>query len=193
MVIGTGLDTETDAGLAYLTDLGVALAFAKENRSNLVARALEVVASVLSFSPPESASEAWFDVHHNFVARESWSGHDLYVHRKGAVASGAGELALVPGSMGTASYVVRGLGHPETFGSCSHGAGRVMSRREARAKVDPKALARAMKRVVYPPGMETSLVTEAPSAYRDVRAVLDDEADLVTPILRLEPLAVLKG
>jgi tRNA-splicing ligase RtcB (3'-phosphate/5'-hydroxy nucleic acid ligase) len=187
----SGLDTETEQGAAYLADLAVALAFARENRRVLETRALDIVSSVLGMAMDESAVR--FDVHHNFVARERWLDHDLYVHRKGAVAAPAGELALVPGSMGTASYVVRGTGHSESFGSCSHGAGRRMSRREARTKVRPAALARAMRRVVYPEGMEASLVTEAPEAYRDVRHVLDDEADLLVCETRLEPLAVLKG
>lgn len=194
-----GLDTEAPEGAAYLADLAVALAFARENRDAIVARALDVISSVLGSSIAESdASVALedasrFDVHHNFVAKEAWLGSDLFVHRKGAVAARSGALALVPGSMGTASYVVRGTGHSDAFGSCSHGAGRVMSRREARQNVRPAALARSMRRVVYPEGMEASLVTEAPEAYRDVRRVLEDEADLVVPVTRLTPLAVLKG
>jgi tRNA-splicing ligase RtcB (3'-phosphate/5'-hydroxy nucleic acid ligase) len=102
-------------------------------------------------------------------------------------------LALIPGSMGTASYVVEGLGNEEAFGSCSHGAGRVMSRKEARAEIRPKALAQAMRRVVYPEHLAADLVEEAPAAYRDVREVLDDQEDLVRRQVRLEPIAVLKG
>lgn len=185
-----GLDAREGAGAAYLVDHAVALAFARENREALLARVVAVVADVLRITP--RATEA-FDVHHNFVAEETWGERRLLVHRKGAIHAAEGTLALVPGSMGTASYVVRGLGNPAAFGSCSHGAGRVMSRREARARVRPEDLRRVMKRVVYPPNMERSLVTEAPQAYRDVRRVLDDEADLVTPVVRLTPLAVVKG
>jgi tRNA-splicing ligase RtcB len=95
--------------------------------------------------------------------------------------------------MGTASYVVEGLGAAESFGSCSHGAGRVMTRKEARARVRPRALADAMRRVVYPEHLARHLVEEAPAAYRDIVEVLDNQKDLVRRRVRLEPIAVLKG
>jgi tRNA-splicing ligase RtcB len=95
--------------------------------------------------------------------------------------------------MATASYVVKGLGCADAFGSCSHGAGRVMSRKEARAAIRPKAFAQSMRRVVYPEGLERQLVEEAPRAYRDITEVLEDQDDLVRRSVRLEPLAVLKG
>ena len=102
-------------------------------------------------------------------------------------------MAVVPGSMGTASYLVVGLGSEDSFGSCSHGAGRVMSRKEARAAIKPRVLAEQMKRVVYPEHLARSLVEEAPSAYRDITEVLEDQRDLVRRVTRLTPLAVLKG
>jgi len=185
-----GQDTRGGLGAAYLADHTIALAFARENRDALMARALAVTEEVLRV---EARAAVAFDVHHNFVAEETWGERRLLVHRKGAVHAAAGALALVPGSMGTASYVVRGLGNPEAFGSCSHGAGRIMSRREARARVRPEDLRRVMTKVVFPPGMDAALVTEAPQAYRDVRRVLEDEADLVTPVVRLTPLLVVKG
>ena len=95
--------------------------------------------------------------------------------------------------VGTASYIVEGLGSEEAFGSCSHGAGRVMSRKEARANIKPHALARAMRRVAYPEALTKSLVEEAPGAYRDIGEVLDDQEDLVRRVRRLEPICVLKG
>jgi tRNA-splicing ligase RtcB len=95
--------------------------------------------------------------------------------------------------MGTASYLVEGLGNEDAFGSCSHGAGRVMSRREARERVTPRALEAAMRHVVFPSWAARDLVEEAPAAYRDVREVLDDQEDLVERRTRLEPIAVLKG
>jgi tRNA-splicing ligase RtcB len=95
--------------------------------------------------------------------------------------------------MGTASYLVRGKGCPGALGSCSHGAGRVMSRTEARGAVKPGALARTMRDVVWDEPRARSLVTEAPAAYRDIRAVLDAQSDLVTKVTRLVPVMVLKG
>lgn len=185
-----GLDTRTGPGAAYLSDHAWALAFARANREALAARALGVIADTLGVSRDASVC---VDIHHNFLARESWFGRDLLVHRKGAVAIPANGLALIPGSMGTASYLVEGLGNEEAFGSCSHGAGRVMSRKEARVAIRPKALQQAMRRVVYPEGIAAQLVEEAPAAYRDIGEVLEDQEDLVQRRVRLEPIAVLKG
>jgi hypothetical protein len=133
------------------------------------------------------------DLHHNFVARETHAGDVLLVHRKGAIRATRETLALIPGSMGTASYLVRGLGHPASFESASHGAGRVMTRREARTRVPRAKLVRHLRHVVFDVDRAESLVEEAPSVYRPIREVLEDEADLVEPVLRLEPLVVLKG
>ncbi|RYG83659.1 RtcB family protein, partial [bacterium] len=124
---------------------------------------------------------------------ETWFGRSVLVHRKGAVAASAGARVLIPGSMGTASYLATGLGSDASFGSCSHGAGRVLSRSAARSVITPKALQRAMHGIVYPRGLARSLVEEAPAAYRDIDAVLEDQADLVRKETRLRPVAVLKG
>jgi tRNA-splicing ligase RtcB len=185
-----GLDTTEEKGAAYLGDLEWALAFARANRRALCTKALEVISDVLGSSLER---EDVLDIHHNFIARETWFGRDLLVHRKGAVAVPRGTRALIPGSMGTASYVVDGLGNENAFGSCSHGAGRVMSRKEARQAIKPQALDQAMRRVVYPRHLARSLVEESPAAYRDITEVLDAQRDLVTRVQRLEPIAVLKG
>jgi tRNA-splicing ligase RtcB (3'-phosphate/5'-hydroxy nucleic acid ligase) len=185
-----GLDTSQERGNAYLTDMTWAVAFARANRRALLDKALEVIADALH-APLEPLHV--IDVHHNFVARETWLGRDLLVHRKGAVAVPRGTLALIPGSMATASYIVEGLGNEAAFGSCSHGAGRVMSRKEARATVRPQALEQAMRHVVYPKHNTKALVEESPDAYRDILEVLDAQKDLVRRVKRLEPIAVLKG
>ena len=94
--------------------------------------------------------------------------------------------------MGTASYLVEGLGEVSSFASASHGAGRVMTRREAREQIRPERFEQSMRRVVFDP-RRRGLVEEAPAAYRDIGEVLEDESDLVVPRVRLEPIAVLKG
>jgi tRNA-splicing ligase RtcB len=185
-----GLDATMENGAAYLDDLSWALDFARANRRALATRALEVLHD---FLPTALDPRDHVDIHHNFVAREVWFGRELLVHRKGAVAVPLGTKALVPGSMGTASYIVDGLGCEASFGSCSHGAGRVMSRKEARSRIRPDALAQAMRRVVYPEHLGRQLVEEAPAAYRDITKVLRDQEDLVERSVRLEPIAVLKG
>lgn len=185
-----GLRADTPAGQACLTDLAWALDFARANRDALMQRAVEVLTASTG-AAPDPASR--LDVHHNFVRWETHDGQRVLVHRKGAIAAPRGARALIPGSMGTASYVVEGLGEATSFASASHGAGRVLTRREARAELSPERLRHALRRVVFDERRLRALVEEAPAAYRDVREVLDDEADLVRPLLRLEPLAVLKG
>ena len=185
-----GLDTESPEGRAYLGDLAWTLSFARANRAALARRALSVLSDVLGH---EVTAESEVDIHHNFVARERWEERDLFIHRKGAVAIPHGAQAIIPGSMATASYLVSGMGCELAFGSCSHGAGRVMTRREARARVRPEALTRAMRRIAWPEHLARRLVEEAPAVYRDIGEVLDDQEDLVVRERRLEPIAVLKG
>lgn len=184
------LDTESPEGRACLADFSWALAFARANRDALRRRAEEIISEATGASPDLASV---LDLHHNFVDRQHHGGRPLWIHRKGATWVPGGARGLVPGSMGTASYVVEGLGNAEAFDSCSHGAGRVMSRSEARRAVAPAALERSMRSVVFDRGRTRDLVEEAPAAYRDIREVLEDERDLVRPVLRLEPIAVLKG
>lgn len=185
-----GLRTDTPEGAACLADTELACRFALANRNTLLSRAAEVLAEALG-REPDPASRV--DVHHNHVAAEPHFGRTLLIHRKGAIGLNTGQRGLIPGSMGTASYLVAGRGEPRAFCSCSHGAGRVMTRKEARAHIRPAALEHAMRRVVFDARRTASLVEEAPTAYRDITEVLEDEEELVTPLLRLMPIAVLKG
>lgn len=184
-----GLHRGRAAGQACVADLAWALSFARANRDALVARACRVIGELIG---QEHDPGSLIDVHHNFVREELHFGRRLLVHRKGAIAAPAGERALIPGSMGTSSVIVEGLGAPASFASASHGAGRVMTRSEARRLIRPERFAQSMRRVVFDE-RRRSLVEEAPAAYRDLDEVLEDEADLVVPRVRLAPLAVLKG
>jgi tRNA-splicing ligase RtcB (3'-phosphate/5'-hydroxy nucleic acid ligase) len=186
----SALSVREGAGAAYLADLGWALAFARENRRLLMHTASAVVAELFGLEP-DAAS--FLDVHHNYVEAELHDSRTLLVHRKGAVSAREGASVLVPGSMGTASYVARGLGNRLAFASCPHGAGRALSRTEARRALKPADLRRAMGRVAYDERRAGSLIEEAPQAYRPIGEVLDDGSELIEPVLRLEPLAVLKG
>lgn len=180
------LRADTEAGRACLEDLESAFAFARANREALVRRAAQFVTELTGVEPSPQ-----LDVHHNLVRAEEHFGRRLLVHRKGAISAEAGERALIPGSMGTASYIVEGLGAPTAFRSASHGAGRVMTRREAR-QLQPERFVQSMRRVVFD-SRRRGLIEEAPAAYRDIVEVLEDEVDLVAPRVRLEPIAVLKG
>jgi tRNA-splicing ligase RtcB len=185
-----GLRTDTPEGADCLSDTELACRFARANRDTLTQRAVEVLAEALGQGPDWDSR---VDVHHNHVAAEPHFGRTLLIHRKGAVGLAAEQQGLIPGSMGTASYLVAGRAEPQAFRSCSHGAGRVMTRREARERIRPSALEHALRRVVFDAGRSASLVEEAPAAYRDIAEVLEDEEQLVTPLLRLTPIAVLKG
>ncbi|MCU0658379.1 MAG: RtcB family protein [Polyangiaceae bacterium] len=184
------LDVRSPAGQAYLDDMSWAQRFARANREHILQRASAVLAATLKVEPEE---EAPLDVHHNFLAREEHRGRPVLVHRKGAVAAPQGAQVLIPGSMGTATYLAEGRGDPRSFGSCSHGAGRVMSRAEARASISPRSLEVQLRGVVFDHRKVRSLVEEAPAAYRDIREVLQDQEELVLPRLRMEPLGTLKG
>jgi tRNA-splicing ligase RtcB (3'-phosphate/5'-hydroxy nucleic acid ligase) len=190
--VGTvpGIEIASEAGRACVADVAWACAFAEANRAAIMEEAARTVSEV-SGAAPDVASHV--DVRHNFVAEEEHFGRRLWVHRKGAIAAPRASTVVIPGSMGTASYLAEGLGEATSFGSASHGAGRVMSRREARERIGEDRLERTMRRVVHDRRRARSLVEEAPAAYRDVREVLEDEADLVRPLVRLEPMVVLKG
>jgi tRNA-splicing ligase RtcB len=126
------------------------------------------------------------------------------VHRKGATRARLDETGIIPGSMGTLSYIVRGLGNPESFMSCSHGAGRAMGRAEANRRLTEDACNRAMAGVAFDRWGQAQArwgkrrgaavdLSEAPPAYKDIEAVIEAERDLVEPRVRLRPLAVVKG
>jgi tRNA-splicing ligase RtcB len=129
--------------------------------------------------------------HHNYVAEEHHYGADVLVTRKGAIRAGAGELGIIPGSMGTSSFIVRGLGNPESFESASHGAGRRMSRNEAKRRFTVDDL------VAQTTGIESrkdaGVLDELPAAYKDIEQVMANQADLVEVVARLRQVMVVKG
>ena len=130
---------------------------------------------------------------HNQVTLEQHGASKLWVHRKGAMALQAGELGVLPGSMGTHSFHVEGRGCEEAFNSSAHGAGRAMSRSEAARKVSRAELQRQMKGVWFDWRVADAIRDEAPSAYKDIRAVLKDQHDLVKVRRTLRPLLNYKG
>lgn len=180
------LPLRSEAGQRFLLDQAWALRYAAESRSAMLEAAVGVLTCGAELEPR-------FDVTHNAVSLEAHLGGVVAVHRKGAMPAPLGGLGIVPGSMGTASYVVEGLGATASYASCSHGAGRLLTGTEARRRISVAELRRRMAHVVYLPGSEDSLIEEAPHAYKDVRGVLGLQADLITPRVRLTPLAVLKG
>lgn len=186
------MEWESPAGHAFRQDLAWALLFAVANRRAI----LEQVAGVLGrYTGRKLELALAFDVPHNSISQEIHDGKQLVVHRKGASSAPAGARGILPGSMGTTTYVIEGLGNPLAYGSSAHGAGRRLTRTEARRRISPEQLRREIAHVVCSGNqrLDGTLVEEAPSAYKDVREVLREQEDLVYPILRLHPLAVVKG
>ena len=189
---------EEKEGHNYFTDMQFALRYAKENRR----RMMEVMKETLAEFAPEVNFIRTIDIHHNYAAFEEHFGRKVCVHRKGATSAKLDEIGVIPGSMGTASYIVRGLGNPESFMSCSHGSGRRMSRTAASTTLTAEECDKAMDGIVcerwheyrgYGKGKGRLDLSEAPQAYKDIESVIDAERDLVEPLVRLVPLANLKG
>ena len=149
--------------------------FARESRREMMLRALEVVHQHVP--EVDLGVEGIIDVSHNYVAMEEHFGERLYVHRKGAIHLGKGDAGFVPGSMGTASYVVEGRGNVFAFCSCAHGGGRAMSRSAAARSITQKQLRESMEGVLCV--HEGLLLDEAPAAYKDIRIVMRGQSDLV--------------
>lgn len=134
------------------------------------------------------------NIAHNYAKYENHFGQNVIVHRKGATSAKEGEIGIIPGSQGTASYIVEGLGNPESFMSCSHGAGRKMSRTRARNELDLEN----ERKILEDQGILHSIrhesdLDEASSAYKDIDEVMENQSDLVKIKVKLTPLAVVKG
>jgi len=184
------LPLATDEGRQYQREMEYCLAFARANRSEMMARVREIVAEqtgCAEFEPP-------LDVAHNYAALETHFFHQVWVHRKGATRAFAGEYGIIPGSQGSQSYIVRGLGEPQSFQSCSHGAGRVLGRKEAQRVLNlQEEITRLDARHILHSIRHRSDLEEAPGAYKDIRTVIANQRDLIEVVVELEPLAVLKG
>ena len=175
----------------YWSAMTFALRFAEVNRS----RMLDAVEAAFGRHTRIGRFDRVVDVHHNYAAWERHAGKDGIVHRKGAVRARAGEVVLIPGSMGTASYVAEGLGNADAFETCQHGAGRALSRTAARkAKTSKEVFAEmADLGVALHSGDPKTVAEEAPFAYKDIETVMAASADLVRATKRLTPLGVVKG
>ncbi len=172
----------------YLHDMEWATQFALESRY----RMLEAMLKAMGIDPEEVGGRAAFiNIHHNFARIEDHFGQKLVIHRKGATSAREGEIGIIPGSMGAPSYIVRGRGNPESFQSCSHGAGRKMGRRQAMRSLDEQALKEALAGTFTTPSR--GFLDEAPQVYKDVTVVLARQRDLVDIVHTLRPLVTIKG
>jgi tRNA-splicing ligase RtcB (3'-phosphate/5'-hydroxy nucleic acid ligase) len=193
------LPVDSKQGEAYLRDMQFALEYARENRKRMMDGFKAAVAGLF----PGVAFYEEINIHHNYAAIEHHSNANVWVHRKGATSARLEETGIIPGSMGTPSYIVRGLGNPESFTSCSHGAGRRMGRAEASRNLRLEDCDKAMQGIVFDRWSRAKSrkkhesaeydFGEAPLAYKDIEEVIASESDLVEPIVRLRPLGVVKG
>ena len=173
----------------YVRAVSWAQQFAQRNREVMMTNLIATVRKVIA-KPFESHVEA-VNCHHNYVQQERHFGEDVFVTRKGAVSARKGQMGIIPGSMGARSYIVRGLGNPESFDSCSHGAGRVMSRTKAKKLFTVDDQIRATEGVEC--RKDADVIDEIPMAYKDIDAVMAAQRDLVEVVHTLKQVVCVKG
>ncbi|MFE7563588.1 RtcB family protein [Kitasatospora sp. NPDC057500] len=180
---------DTPQMAAYRQDLFWAQEYAKRNRALMMALFQDVVRR--EFPRAKVAFDEVISCHHNYVSEESYDGVDLLVTRKGAIRAGAGDYGIIPGSMGTGSYIVRGLGNEASFNSASHGAGRKMSRNAAKKRFTTADLAEQTKGVEC--RKDSGVVDEIPGAYKPIEKVIEQQRDLVEVVAHLKQVVCVKG
>jgi tRNA-splicing ligase RtcB len=183
------LPIDSKEGEHYKIEMDYALKFAYENRKRMIELCKKIF-----FKYYDCKFEEMINIHHNYAALENHFGKNVWVHRKGATSAYKDDIGIIPGSQGTSSYIVKGLGSEYSFKSCSHGAGRRMGRKKARDSLDLEY----EKKILDDKGILHSIneiddLDEASSAYKDIDVVMEEQKDLVSVVTKLEPLAVVKG
>jgi len=188
---------KTSAGQSYLHWMKLAVDFAAENREKMMARVKDILLNHVRKYADFFGSEKgkMIDCHHNFVALENHYGQDVWVHRRGAIRAKKGDSAILPGCMGSYSYIVEGLGNPDSFESCSNGAGRRYSRKRAVEKYPVPSIMKDLKQDDITLGKINldDVAEECRWAYNDIEDVIVQEQDLVKPVKRLKTIGVIKG
>ncbi|MCM2420895.1 RtcB family protein [Streptomyces sp. RKAG293] len=181
--------SDTPQMAAYRRDLFWAQEYAKRNRAIMMTLLKDVVRR--EFKKAKVAFEPEISCHHNYVAEERYDGMDLLVTRKGAIRAGSGEFGIIPGSMGTSSYIVKGLGNADAFNSASHGAGRRMSRGAAKKRFTTRDLEDQTRGVEC--RKDSGVIDEIPSAYKPIEKVMEQQRDLVQVVAKLKQVVCVKG
>ena len=190
------LPTDTDKGLSYISYMNMALAFARENRAKMLDKVQEIFTrwceKTLNCTPEYSNS---INCHHNYAALETHYGKDVWVHRKGAIRVRNNESGIIPGAMGSYSYIVSGKGCEESFHSCSHGAGRRLSRTKAKETYSVEEVIRDLKDIgiVLGKNKKSDVAEECRFSYKDIETVIANELDIINIVKRLSTLGVVKG
>lgn len=175
----------------YIKDLQWAQGYALQNRIEMMSRIVKDVSVVIYGELGRIKINNEVNCHHNYVSWENHFGENVMVTRKGAVRAREGDMGIIPGSMGAKSFIVKGLGNPESFNSCSHGAGRKMSRTEAKKRFTLEDLALQTSGVEC--RKDADVIDEIPSAYKDIDEVMDNQKDLVSIVAQLKQIMCIKG
>ena len=185
------LKTDKSEGEMYLEEMNFCIQFAKSNRTLMAERIVSIIETVIG---KKGLVLKEYDVIHNYAALEKHFGEKVWVHRKGATRAFFGEIGIIPGSQGSKSYIVEGLGNEESFKSSSHGAGRLLSRHKARKSLSLKEETKKLEDMGIIHSLRSKRdLDEAPSAYKDINEVIQNQLDLIKPLIELKPLAVVKG
>lgn len=190
------LPMDSVEGVQYIDWMNLALDFAHENRERMMQKTKELLEKLVSkYTDIQLEYSHEINCHHNYAALEHHYDKNVWVHRKGATRARNGELAVIPGAMGSYSYVVMGLGNQESFCSSSHGAGRNYSRKKAMEEFSVDTVINDLKEqgVVLGKHNKQDVAEESRFAYKDIDFVMDNQADLVTPVKRLKTVGVVKG
>jgi len=181
----------SNEGSDYIGEMTYCQQFAAANRKLMMRNIIDCFVQIVGESV--RFDEA-FDVAHNYARNENHFGSEVIIHRKGATSARAGEIGIIPGSQGSVSYIVDGLGNPESFMSCSHGAGRKMSRHKAQKSLNLKEVVKSLDSLGIIHGIRNIKdLDEAPGAYKNINEVMENQKDLVKILVELRPLAVIKG
>ena len=172
----------------YIEAVEWAQEYAFENRREMMRLILEAIRPLL---PPFQMTKEAINCHHNYVSRENHFGEDLLITRKGAIRAGQDELGIIPGSMGARSYIVKGKANPESFCSCSHGAGRKMSRNKAKLLFSQDDLIQQTQGIEC--RKDAGVIDEIPSAYKDIDQVMANQSDLIEIVHTLKQILCIKG
>ncbi|WP_418790667.1 RtcB family protein [Phosphitispora sp. TUW77] len=174
----------------------IAVKFAYENREQMKAKVIGIVEKwVEKYSGETLKFNNHVNCHHNYASLENHYGKNVRVHRKGAIRARENDIGIIPGAMGSYSYIVKGLGNSESFHSCSHGAGRIFSRTKAREQFSIEKVIADLKHcnVVLGKHKKNDIAEECRFAYKDIDFVIQNELDLVQPIKKLKTIGVIKG
>jgi len=190
------LSVDTTEGKSYIEWMNLALNFAHENREQMMAKATDIVEKwVKKYSDDPVEFKNYVNCHHNYATIEHHYDKNVWVHRKGAIRARENDIGIIPGAMGSFSYIVKGLGNPESFNSCSHGAGRKFSRTKAKEEFSVEKVITDLKEcnVVLGKHKKDDVAEECRFAYKDIDFVIQNELDLVQPVKKMKTIGVIKG